>query len=319
MHFADWFSGVDFSRQSPMGDPFLYDTWSGYYELPKFNLKNAAVREYLLNAARFWIDSFDIDGMRLDAADVLDKGFMSDLRRVTSEKKNDFWLMGEVVHGVYTKWVNPGALHSVTNYFLYTSIISSHNNNNLFELAYCVENSVPENGLPLFSFLDNHDQSRIASVVSKPDHLITLYALLFTLPGVPSVYYGSEWGFKGVKEKYSDHPLRPYIDIDKRGGYDTFLTGFISRLISIRQGENALKYGSYKKACLEYNRPFVFKRCYENERIIVAVNIADKDDYVDLNAHCSCELADLLNGGSLYPQYYGIKAHSVLILKEKNN
>jgi len=90
MNFCGWYSGVDFSRHSPMGDPFNYDTWSGHYELPKLNLKNNDVKEYLLNAARFWIDTFDIDGMRLDAADVLDKGFMSDLRRVTKEKKMIF-------------------------------------------------------------------------------------------------------------------------------------------------------------------------------------------------------------------------------------
>jgi len=319
LNFADWFSGVDFSKKSPMGDCFTYDTWSGHFKLPKFNLKNPVVKEYLLNAARFWIDTFDIDGMRLDAADVLDNKFMIDLRSATEEKKKDFWLMGEVVHGDYSKLVNGRCLHSVTNYILYTSLISSHNKNNLFELAHCLDISVPENGLPLFSFLDNHDQNRIASNVVNPDHLITLYALLFTLPGIPSVYYGSEWGVKGVKEKYTDNPLRPYIDIDRRGEFDTPLTGYINRLISLRQSEKALKYGSYKKVYLEYKRPFIFKRCYEKERIIIAVNICGSDDYIDLNAHCSEELTDLLDGGSFYPQYYKIKAHSVLILKETNN
>ena len=319
LNFAEWFSGVDFSKKSPMGDSFTYDTWAGHFKLPKFNMNNPDVKDYLLNAALFWIDFFDIDGMRLDAADVLDGKFMIDLRRVTEKKKKDFWLMGEVVQGDYSKWVNDRCLHSVTNYILYTSLISSHNNNNLFELAHCLDISIPKNGLPLFSFLDNHDQSRIASRIANPDHLNTLYALLFTLPGVPSVYYGSEWGIKGVKEKYSDNPLRPYIDIDKRGEFDIPLTGFINRLISLRQSENALKYGSYIKVYLEYKRPFIFKRCYEDERIIVAANISDKDDYIDLNAHCSCELIDLLSGESFYPQYYKIKAHSVLILKEKNN
>jgi len=318
LNFAEWFSGVDFSKKSPMGDSFTYDTWSGHFKLPKFNLKNAAVKEYLLNAARFWIDNFDIDGMRLDAADVLDKNFMAELRRVTCAKKNDFWLMGEVVHGDYSKWVNAGTLHSVTNYFLYKSLYSSHNDNNLFELANCLDILVPDNGLPLYNFLDNHDISRIASVVNNPNHLVTLYALLFTLPGIPSVYYGSEWGFKGVKEKYSDRQLRPYINIDNRGSYSAPLTGFINRLINIRQNEKALKYGSYKKIHLEYNSPFIFKRCYENDRIIVAVNISGDDGFIDLNAHCSCVLTDLLNGENINPQYYGIKPHSVLILKENN-
>jgi len=319
MQYSGWFSGVDFSKQSPMGDPFTYDTWSGHFKLPKFNLKNDAVKEYLLNAARFWIDTFDIDGMRLDAADVLDKNFMTELRRVTEEKKNDFWLMGEVVHGDYSKWVNAQTLHSVTNYFLYKSLYSSHNENNLFELAHCLETSVPANGLPLLSFLDNHDQNRIASTVSNPAHLNTLYALLFTLPGIPCVYYGSEWGIKGEREKYSDNQLRPYIDIEKRYDFSTSLTGYINKLISIRQNESALKYGSYKKLYIEYDRPFVFKRCHEKERIIVAVNIKDRDDFIDLNSHCINELTDLLSGECITPRYYRIKPHSVLILKENNS
>ncbi|MCL2185185.1 MAG: alpha-amylase family glycosyl hydrolase [Treponema sp.] len=314
MNFASWFSGVDFNRQSPMGDHFNYDTWSGYYELPKFNLKNTEVKEYLLNAARFWIDTFDIDGMRLDAADVLDKSFITELRQITSEKKNDFWLMGEVVHGNYSNWVNNQGLHSVTNYILYKSLFSSHNENNLYELAYCLSSSVPDNGLPLFSFLDNHDQDRIASIVSNPAYLNTLYALLFTLPGIPSVYYGSEWGFKGIKENGSDQGIRPYIDIEKSANYSTWLTGYINKLICIRKKEKTLKYGGYKQVYLEYMRPFIFERFYENEKIITAVNISNNNEKISLNTKSG--LLDLLNGEYINSHHILIKPHSVLILKE---
>ena len=318
MYFADWFSGVDFSRQSPMGDPFLYDTWSGYYELPKFNLKNADVREYLLNAARFWIDSFDIDGMRLDTADVLDKGFMNELRRVTDVRKNDFWLMGEVVHGDYSDWVNTYSLHSVTNYTLYKSLFSSHNDNNLYELAYCLKTSVPNNGIPLYTFLDNHDQSRIASNVSNPAYLNTLYALLFTLPGIPSVYYGSEWGIKGIKENGSDQALRPYIDIDNCLSYSTWLTGYINKLIIIRQGEKSLKYGNYKEIYLEYQRPFVFERSYENERIVIIVNIVNHKETISLNDYSNYNFIDLLQNDVIFStNHIHMEPFSVRILKEE--
>ena len=190
--FAQWFSGVDFSRQSPLGDPFDYDTWSGYYELVKFDLCNEAVSDYLLEAARFWIEDFGIDGMRLDSANVLNFDFMRRLRRMTTGVTPDFWLMGEVVSGDYSGWVNPDVLHSVTNYITYKSLFSSHNSNNLYELASCLTQAIPDNGAALYNFLDNHDQPRIASNVADPAHLRTLYTLLFTLPGVPSIYYGSE-------------------------------------------------------------------------------------------------------------------------------
>ena len=314
--FSEWFSGVDFSRQSPLGDHFGYDTWAGYCELPKFNLQNSAVRNYLLDAARFMIDTFDIDGMRLDAANELDFGFMAELRRVTTEKKPDFWLMGEVVAGDYAKWVNSSALHSVTNYILYKSLYSSHIDNNLYELAYCLQNSVPDKGLPLYTFLDNHDQNRIANNVSNPAHLKTLYTLLYTLPGIPSVYYGSEWGITGIKETGSDHNLRPYIDIEKRSSYSTWLTGHISNLALIRQSEKALKYGGYRQIYLEYRRPFVFERSCENERIYVAINIAGNDEVINLGNYGS-GFRDLLPGERISnPHHIKMKPYSARILKE---
>ncbi|MCL1931190.1 MAG: alpha-amylase family glycosyl hydrolase [Treponema sp.] len=314
--FAGWFSGVNFNRQSPLGDPFIYDTWSGHYELPKFNLCNAAVRNHLFDAARFWIDTFDIDGMRLDAANVLDFGFMSELRRITEDKKPNFWLMGEVVAGDYSKWVNADTLHSVTNYILYKSLFSSHNNNNLYELAYCLHNSVPHNGLPLYTFLDNHDQPRIASNVSNPAHLNTLYALLFTLPGIPSVYYGSEWGIKGIKENNSDQPLRPYIDIENRSTYSTWLTEHISKLAALRRSEQALRYGSYRHIYLDYQRPFVFERSCENERIFVAGNIADHDEDINLSKYCNGGFWDLLQEERINTAHnIQLKPHSARILK----
>ena len=66
------------------------------FELVNLNLQEEAVREYLLEVIRFWITEFDIDGIRLDCADCLDFYFMEEMRRRTSEWKEDFWLMGEV-------------------------------------------------------------------------------------------------------------------------------------------------------------------------------------------------------------------------------
>jgi len=164
--------------------------------------------------------------------------------------------------------------------------------------------------------LDNHDQPRIASNVSNPEHLSTLYTLLYTVPGIPSVYYGSEWGIKGVKEYGSDQALRPYINIENRFSFDTWLTGHISKLLSIRQSERALRYGNYRQIYLDYHRPFVFERSCENERIYVAVNIADYDETINLSGCNSNGFWDLLaeeqilNTVNIY-----LKSHSARILK----
>ncbi|MCL2014242.1 MAG: alpha-amylase family glycosyl hydrolase [Oscillospiraceae bacterium] len=312
--YAEWFSGVDFNRKSPMGDYFDYDTWSGHYELVKFNHRSAQVRKHLLDAAMFWIDSFGIDGMRIDAANVLDFDFMRDLRQAVTVKKQDFWLMGEVVAGDYAMWANENTLHSVTNYMLYKSLFSSHKENNLFELAHSVQNAVPYNGLPLYTFLDNHDQPRIASNVD-PAHLKTLYALLFTLPGIPSVYYGSEWAVTGVKQNNSDQPMRPYINIEEPPDDPFELAKYINLLAAIRSKSKALKYGGYRQLYLEYHRPYLFEREYDNEKVYVAVNISNDEQSVDLGCHAGGGFWDLANGEPVtHADNIVLKPHSARII-----
>ena len=101
--YRDWYRGVNFGWGSPLGDRFSYDAWQGHFELPCLNLQNPAVKDYLFDVIRFWIEEFDIDGIRLDCANVLDFQFMKDMRRATEGMKKDFWLMGEVIHGDYAR------------------------------------------------------------------------------------------------------------------------------------------------------------------------------------------------------------------------
>src|SRR5699024_7862168 len=129
--------------------------------------------------------------IRLDCANVLDFQFMRELRKVTAVMKANFWLMGEVIHGEYGRWVNGDMLHSVTNYELHKSIYSGLNDHNFFEIAHNVRR-LQAIGRDLYTFLDNHDEDRIASKLKKREHLPLAFLLLFTLPGIPSVYYGSE-------------------------------------------------------------------------------------------------------------------------------
>ena len=212
-----------------MGDSFSYEAWQGHYELPCLNLWNQEVRQYLLDVVQFWVDTFDIDGIRLDCANVLDFGFMKELRNRTEAMKPDFWLMGEVIHGEYGRWVNQEMLHSVTNYELHKALYSGHNDHNYFEIAHNVRR-LEQIGRSLYTFVDNHDENRIASKLNNPAHLLPVYTLLFTLPGIPSVYYGSEWGIKGERTRESDDALRPAISIEQEPELHRLLTDQISRL-----------------------------------------------------------------------------------------
>ena len=208
--YAGWYRNVNFGWGSPLGDSFGYESWHGIWELPCLNHGNPEVRNYLLDTVRFWVQEFDIDGIRLDCAGDLSFEFMQELRRLANEIKPEFWLMGEVIHGEYARWVNPQMLHSVTNYEMHKSIYSAHNDHNYFELAHNVRR-LEAVGRDLYTFVDNHDEDRIASKLLNPAHLAPLYTLLFTLPGIPSIYYGSEWGIQGRRGHNSDTELRPRI------------------------------------------------------------------------------------------------------------
>jgi cyclomaltodextrinase / maltogenic alpha-amylase / neopullulanase len=248
--YCDWYY-LDFSQASPYGDPFTYQTWAGHYDLVKLNLSNGEVRDHLLGAVSWWIERFSIAGLRIDAADQVDLEFQRDLAAHCRAQRDDFCLIGEVVHGDYRRWIDHGGLSATTNYQAYNALWSSHNDRNYFEIADALNRQFGPDGiyraLPLYAFVDNHDVNRVATILKDPVHLYPLYALLMTMPGAPSIYYGSEWGIQGSKAPASDAPLRPATDpetMSKNAQYRG-LHEAIKRLIAIRRRYDALRRGDY--------------------------------------------------------------------------
>ena len=276
--YKDWFR-ISFDGNTGYGDGFWYEGWEGHQELVKLNLQNGEVKEHLLNAVSSWVKDYDIDGLRLDVAYCLDAGFLYDLRRFTENLKADFVLAGETLHGDYNRWMNENACHSVTNYECYKGIYSSFNSANMHEIGYSLNRQFGQEpwclytGKHLLNFVDNHDVSRIASILSDPAHLKPVYGLLFGMPGVPAVYYGSEWGIKGDK-KDGDAALRPELEKPK----ENELTRWISHLAAARASSPALMNGSYRNLQVQ-PRLLVFERSVEGERVIVAIN-ADSEPVV---------------------------------------
>ena len=272
--YKDWYKGVNFDWQSPCGDSFGYEAWQGHFELPCLNLFNPDVRSYLFDVIRFWIDEFDIDGIRLDCANVLDFNFMKEMRSRTETMKEDFWLMGEVIHGDYSRWVNSEMLHSVTNYELHKSLYSGFNDHNFFEIAHNVRR-LEAIGRQLYTFVDNHDEDRIATKLKLREHLFPIYICLFTLPGIPSIYYGGEWGVEGKRTNTSDEALRPAISIEQEGELHCELTDLIAQLGQIHSQQEPLHTGRYQELLLT-NRQYAFARHGEDSVIITAVNNDDE-------------------------------------------
>src|SRR6056297_1541867 len=273
--YRHWFKDVDFTRDNRFGDGFTYRAWEGHEELPELNFESAELREHLFGAVGQMITEFDIDGLRLDVAYALPPEFITQLARYTAERKENFFLLGEMIHGNYGQFATETGIHSLTNYETYKALWSSHNDGNYFELAHSLSRHFGMKGisrhLSLYNFVDNHDVDRIADRLNEPRHLFPIYALLFTIPGIPSVYYGSEFGIKGRKTSHTDAPLRP--PWRKVTPQQPEPSDFIRELAEIRRCSPALLAGSYRQLFLDHHQLAFERRC-EEERVVTAVNSA---------------------------------------------
>lgn len=319
--YCGWFQNLGFWGSSPKGDPFTYEGWAGHYDLVKLNLQNQDVVNYLLGAAEFWIDEFDIDGLRLDAADVIDIEFFKKLRNTCKSKKPDFWLYGELTHGDYNHWANSETLDSATNYECYKGIYSSHNDHNYFEIAHSLNRQFANGGIYrniyTYNFVDNHDVNRIASSLKDKNHLNNVYTLMYTMPGVPSIYYGSEYGIEGMRTNHSDYELRSCLDLDSIPNPNYKLFDHIVKLGKIRLALEALKYGDFANVKI-MNEKLVYKRWTNNQTVFVAFNLTDHDEWIDFDTGCNAKLTDVLNDNEVIDVngYYNLymKPYSARIL-----
>ena len=296
--YRDWFKNIHFDWNNDYNDGLYYDSWDGHGTLVNLNHQNPAVREYFLDVARFWISEFDIDGIRLDAADVLDFTFMRELRSVTDSCKQDFWLLGEVIHGDYTRWVNNEMLHSVTNYWLHKALYSGHNDHNYFEIAHTVKRCT-DMGMHIanafYNFVDNHDVARIITKLNNKAHFFPVHVLLYTLPGKPSIYYGSEFAIEGEKKPYADEILRPELKIEdyKDAVTTNENTKRIAALGNMRLNNQWVGEAGYRELLLT-NRQYAFLREYGDKRLVAIVN--NDDNNADINLNIGGRFTELFSG-----------------------
>ncbi|MCR5419190.1 MAG: cyclomaltodextrinase [Lachnospiraceae bacterium] len=307
--YKDWFAGIDFGGNSAYNDGLWYEGWEGNYDLVKLNQWNPQVREHIFQAVKGWIEEFDIDGLRLDVAYCLDPDFIGALRRFCDEQKEDFYLLGEMLHGDYNRLMGDGLLHSATNYECYKGLFSSFNSMNMFEIIHSLHRQFSSEpwslykGKHLLSFVDNHDVTRVASILGNEKHLPLIYGMMFGMPGIPCVYYGSEWGEKADKSQ-GDPALRPSFDEPQWNA----LTDLIAALAEAKKNSKALNYGGFRYIVLT-NRQCIFARETDGERVLVAIN-ADENSYTaHFDAGCG-QATDLLTGqvhdfggGSELPPY----------------
>ena len=292
--YKDWFN-ISFDGNSPYNDGFWYEGWEGYYNLVKLNLNNPDVVNYLIESVRGWVNEFDIDGIRLDVAYCLNRDFMKRLRYETDRMKQEFFLVGEMLHGDYNTIVNDECLHSATNYECYKGLYSSFNSMNMFEIAHSIERQFGKEpwclytGKHLLTFVDNHDVSRIASTLTNKAHLPLIYALMFGMPGIPCIYYGSEWGIEGKKQG-RDEEIRPRLEKPEWNK----LSDAIAAYAKAHHTHPALYNGGYANLLVR-DKQLIFERSCDEERVIVAINADSNTFHADFNARSGLG-TDLVTG-----------------------
>ena len=313
----DWFHLRD--GNSCYNDGFYYEGWEGHYELVKLNLYNPDVKGYLKDTITFWKNEFGIDGLRLDVAYCLDENFLKELHGHCKWLSEDFFLLGETLHGDYNRWANDQMLDSVTNYECYKGLFSSFNDMNMFEIAHSInrqfgsENWCIYRGKHLYTFVDNHDVTRVASILKVKEHLPLIYTLMFMMPGIPSVYYGSEFGVEGDKRGGGDDALRPEFNLEKmknEGLRD--MTELIGKLSDIEKNHPAAAMGDYKQVQLT-NRQYAFSRSADGETLVTVIN-ADAAPFT-FNLNMGGEAENLLTGEKVGLGGLTLEGYSSMVLK----
>lgn len=309
--YKDWFY-IDFNGNNSYNDGLWYQDWEGNNNLVKLNLQNQGLVSYLFDVIDEWMDDYQIDGIRFDVAYLLDHQFLKTVHSHCKNKRADFFLLGETLHGDYNVWMNDEMLDACTNYECYKGLYSSFNSKNFFEILYSFNRQFGQDpwclytGKMLFNFVDNHDVVRIASQLDKKEYLPLIYTMLFTMPGIPCIYYGSEWGIEGEKN-WNDTDLRPAIDSMQWNE----LTEHIHHLIEIKHKEKSFHNANYQQIALT-NTACIYQR----NDCLVCINLDDKPCTFQINRDQI--MIDLLSQKSIEVNHsITLDAYTSYILKEK--
>ncbi|WP_026664693.1 glycoside hydrolase family 13 protein [Butyrivibrio sp. FC2001] len=281
--YADWYMinkwPIEQGRDTRDG---RYYSFAFAEYMPKLNTSNPAVQDYLLDIIRFWIEEFDIDGLRFDVGNEISHSFLKAVRYMTKRMKDDFYLLGEIWHDSIS-WLQGDEYDSVMNYPLSTAIADfwvyknrgretfEYDINRCFTMYYSQVNDV------LFNLLDSHDTNRLFEKCGRNvDIFYQQLAVLFTMPGSPCIYYGTEVIMDGSYDPDCRRCM-PWDEIDA-GKFDAEISD-MKKLVSMRKSMESCK-----------SRNFHFPNDVKEDRVISYIKHGENES---LQVYLNCEEADV--------------------------
>jgi glycosidase len=305
------------------GRPGRFHTFEGHGDLITLDHRNPAVVDYVADVMSHWLGR-GADGWRLDAAYAVPESFWAQVLPRVRANHPDAWFVAEVIHGDYTAFVDGSGVDSVTQYELWKAVWSSLNDGNFHELDWALQrhNAFADTFAPL-TFVGNHDVTRIASKLERPEHLAQALVLLLTIGGVPSVYAGDELGYLGVKEDRAggDDAVRPEFtappgEVDGPAGDVLNLHRY---LIGLRRRNPWLHEARTTQLHLT-NRNYVFETRRGDDVLIVALNVDDEAMSVPVAALTGHEAEVVAGSGAPPPDVLGqatVPPHGWMILRPR--
>ena len=297
-----WLDILEKGQSSKYSDWYMINSWpvdkkadtrdGRYYSfafaryMPKLNTNNPEVVDYLLDIIRFWIETFDIDGLRFDVGNEISHSFLKSVRYMTKRMKDDFYLLGEIWHDSIS-WLRGDEYDSVMNYPLTTAIADfwiykdrgretfEYDINRCFTMYYSQVNDV------LFNLLDSHDTNRLFDKTGKDiDTFYQQLAVLFTMPGSPCIYYGTEVVMDGSYDPDCRRCM-PWDEIES-GKKDEQISE-MKKIISLRKTLESCKSRNFHfPNDVPENRVITYEKIGENETIKIILNCEEKDVEINL-------------------------------------
>jgi cyclomaltodextrinase len=303
---VDWFR----PSRPGQGTEHGYATFEGHPDLITLNHDDPRVADYVTDVMTRWLDR-GADGWRLDAAYAVPAGFWATVLPRVRRAHPEAYLLGEVIHGDYGAIVAETGLDAVTQYELWKAIWSGLNDRNLFELAWALRrhNSYLDTFAPL-TFVGNHDVTRLASRLTDERHLPHALVVLLTVGGTPSIYYGDEHAFRGVKEERAggDDAVRPAYPAGPAhlDPYGLPIHRLHQELIGLRRRHPWL-HRAHTDVIDLANEHLVYQATDGEHRLIVGLNLTDSDV-----THDSVRAATMRAGGPAATPH-AIPAHGWII------